>query len=230
MTTSAPLLELTDVVKEYPAVSKPLRVLDGLSFSLGTGECAAIVGPSGCGKSTLLNLIGTLDLPDQGTVKICGKDVVRLTTKELARLRNNEIGFVFQMHHLLPQCTALENVLIPAMVHENCRDARERALRLLEQVGLLERRNHRPGELSGGERQRVAVARALINEPSLLLADEPTGALNEEAAAGLAELLLQLHEQRQMAVVLVTHDRALAGRFPPMYTLHKGRLEGGEQS
>jgi len=116
------------------------------------------------------------------------------------------------------------------MVHENCRDARERALRLLEQVGLLERRNHRPGELSGGERQRVAVARALINEPSLLLADEPTGALNEEAAAGLAELLLQLHEQRQMAVVLVTHDRALAGRFPPMYTLHKGRLEGGEQS
>ena len=230
MTTNSPLLELTEVVKEYPAVPKPLRVLDGISFSLGAGECAANVGPSGSGKSTLLNLMGTLDFPDQGTVRICGQDVAALNVKELARLRNHEIGFVFQLHHLLPQCTALENVLIPSMVHENRKDARERALRLLEQVGLLERRNHRPGELSGGERQRVAVARALINEPSLLLADEPTGALNEEAAADLAELLLELHGQRQMAVVLVTHDRALAERFTPIYTLHKGRLEGGEQS
>lgn len=225
MTANTPLLELMDVVKEYPAVPKPLRVLDGISFSLGAGECAAIVGPSGCGKSTLLNLMGTLDVPDQGTVRICGQDVAALNTKELARLRNHEIGFVFQLHHLLPQCTALENVLIPAMVHENRKDARERALRLLEQVGLLDRRNHRPGELSGGERQRVAVARALINEPSLLLADEPTGALNEEAAAGLADLLLELRQQRNMAVGIVTHARDLAERFTPVYELHGGHLE-----
>ena len=226
MNIDAPLLELTGVVKEYPVGPKPLRVLDGMDFAWRTGECAAILGPSGCGKSTLLNLMGTLDLPDKGTVNICGKDVARLTTKELARLRNHEIGFVFQLHHLLPQCTALENVLIPAMVHENCKDARERALRLLEQVGLLDRRNHRPGELSGGERQRVAVARALINEPSLLLADEPTGALNEEAAAELANLLLELRRERNMAVVIVTHARDLAERFSPIYELHSGHLEG----
>lgn len=227
MTANTPLLELIDAVKEYPAVPKPLRVLDGISFSLGAGECAAIVGPSGCGKSTLLNLMGTLDVPDQGIVRICGQDVAALNTRELARLRNHEIGFVFQLHHLLPQCTALENVLIPAMVHENRKDAMERATALLEQVGLAERRNHRPGELSGGERQRVAVARALINEPSLLLADEPTGALNEEAADGLAALLLELHQKKQMAVIVVTHDHALAERFAPIYSLHKGHLEGG---
>ncbi len=228
MTANTPLLELIDAVKEYPAAPKPLRVLDGISFSLGAGECAAIVGPSGCGKSTLLNLMGTLDVPDQGAVRICGQDVAALNTRELARLRNHEIGFVFQLHHLLPQCTALENVLIPAMVHENRKEATERAAALLEQVGLAERCNHRPGELSGGERQRVAVARALINEPSLLLADEPTGALNEEAADGLAALLLELHQKKQMAVIVVTHDHALAERFAPIYSLHKGHLEGGK--
>ena len=227
MTANTPLLELIDAVKEYPAAPKPLRVLDGISFSLGAGECAAIVGPSGCGKSTLLNLMGTLDVPDQGAVRICGQDVAALNTRELARLRNHEIGFVAQLHHLLPQCTALENVLIPAMVHENRKEATERAAALLEQVGLAERCNHRPGELSGGERQRVAVARALINEPSLLLADEPTGALNEEAADGLAALLLELHQKKQMAVIVVTHDHALAERFAPIYSLHKGHLEGG---
>jgi len=228
MNRNAPLIELKDIVKEYVAVPKPLRVLDNLQFSLDAGECAAIVGPSGCGKSTLLNLMGTLDLPDAGTVHICGKNIVGLKTRELARLRNHEIGFVFQMHHLLPQCTTLENVLVPAMVHENRKNATERAMQLLEQVGLQDRRNHRPGELSGGERQRVAVARALINEPSLLLADEPTGALNEEAAAGLAALLLELHQKKQMAIVIVTHDHALAERFTPIYALHNGRLESGE--
>ena len=228
MNVNSSLIELKDIIKEYPAVPKPLRVLDRLQFSLGAGECAAIVGPSGCGKSTLLNLMGTLDLPDEGIVKICGQNIASLKTKELARLRNHEIGFVFQMHHLLPQCSALENVLIPAVVHENRKDAMDRAMQLLEQVGLQDRRNHRPGELSGGERQRVAVARALVNEPSLLLADEPTGALNEEAAAGLAELLLELHQKKQMAVIIVTHDHTLAARFTPIYTLHNGRLEGGE--
>ncbi|HDP34297.1 MAG TPA: ABC transporter ATP-binding protein [Candidatus Hydrogenedentes bacterium] len=228
MNTSAPLLELSGVVKEYPALPTPLRVLRGVDFSLGAGECAAILGPSGCGKSTLLNVMGTLDLPDAGTVKICGHDVAGMNASALARLRNHELGFVFQLHHLLPQCTALENVLIPALVHENRAAAKDEASRLLERVGLLDRRDHRPGELSGGEQQRGAVARALINGPSLLLADEPTGALNEEAAAELAELLLELQRERNMAIVIVTHASDLAERFAPIYEMHGGRLKRRE--
>lgn len=225
MNTENPILELTGVVKAYPAAPEPLRVLRGVDFTLDRGYCAAIVGPSGCGKSTLLNIMGTLDLPDAGVAKVCGSDIAAMNAAALARLRNHELGFVFQLHHLLPQCTALENVLIPALVHENRAAAQDEALRLLERVGLLERRDHRPGELSGGERQRVAVARALINKPSLLLADEPTGALNEEAAAELADLLLELQRERNMAIVVVTHDRSLAKRFAPLYALHGGRIE-----
>ena len=228
MSQNTLLLELTGVVKEYPASPEPLRVLHGIDFSLDAGECAAILGPSGCGKSTLLNVMGSLDLPDAGTTRIRGNDIAAMNAAELARLRNHEIGFVFQLHHLLPQCTALENVLIPAMVHEHRDRAREQALRLLERVGLRERCHHRPGELSGGERQRVAVARALINNPALLLADEPTGALNEEAATELADLLLELRRERNMAIVVVTHARDLAERFAPLYQLHGGRLERRE--
>ncbi len=228
MSQNAPLLELSGVVKEYPASPEPLRVLRGIDFSLGAGECAAILGPSGCGKSTLLNVMGTLDMPEAGTTTICGDNVADMDAAALARLRNHQLGFVFQLHHLLPQCTALENVLIPAMVHENRDTAREQALQLLDRVGLRERADHRPGELSGGERQRVAVARALVNDPALLLADEPTGALNEEAATELADLLLELREERNMAIVIVTHARDLAERFAPLYQLHGGRLERQE--
>ncbi len=225
MNDKAPLLQLSGVVKEYPASPQPLRVLRGIDFTLNAGECAAIWGPSGCGKSTLLNVMGTLDAPEAGTARIRGTDTSDMDTAELARVRNQELGFVFQLHHLLPQCTAIENVVIPAMVHENRDTAQERALALLERVGLGERAHHRPGALSGGERQRVAVARALINEPAVLLADEPTGALNEEAATELADLLAEVQRERAMAIVIVTHARELAERFAPIYALHGGRLE-----
>ena len=220
------LLELAGVVKTYPATPEPLRVLVGVDFVLEAGSSAAIVGPSGCGKSTLLNLMGTLDRPDSGTIRIAGEDITALRDAALARLRNRTIGFVFQLHHLLPQCTILENVLIPTLPQsqEERKDAHQRALLLLERVGLSDRWRHRPGELSGGECQRTAVARALINRPALLLADEPTGALNEEAAAGLAELLLQLRDERGMAVVMVTHAASIARRFGAVYALNHGRL------
>lgn len=226
MKANKPLLEVSGVVKEYPGASAPLRVLNGLDFTLGAGESAAIVGPSGCGKSTLLNLIGTLDRPDAGVIHIQNRDVSALDARALAHLRNEEIGFVFQMHHLLPQCTVLENVLVPSLVRSRGyrEQAGRRASALLERVGLSERRDHRPGELSGGECQRTAVARALINDPVLLLADEPTGALNEEAADALAGLLLELRDERNMAVVIVTHARPIARRFGNLYLLDHGRL------
>lgn len=224
MTT--PILELAGVIKTYPASPEPLRVLDCIDFILEQGSSAAIVGPSGCGKSTLLNMMGILDCPDAGTVHINGEDVAALKSAELARLRNRSIGFVFQLHHLLPQCTVLENVLIPTLPQsrEQRKDAQQKALFLLERVGLSDRRNHRPGEISGGECQRTAVARALINNPALLLADEPTGALNEEAAMGLAELLLELRDERGMAVVIVTHANSIARRFGAVYALNHGHL------
>lgn len=223
---SNPLLELSAVVKEYPGGSGPLRVLDGVDFSLEAGHCVAIVGPSGCGKSTLLNLMGALDTPDSGEVRFQGRNIADMNTKELARLRNEDIGFVFQLHHLLPQCTLLENVLIPALPRGRAyvAEARERAMGLLERVGLQERCDHRPGELSGGECQRTAVARALINTPKILFADEPTGALNEEAAESLAGLLLELSAEKGMSVVIVTHARAVAAHFGTPWLLNHGRL------
>ncbi len=226
MTTNPPLLEVSGVVKEYPTAAAPLRVLDGVDFCLDAGESAAIVGPSGCGKSTLLNVMGTLDQPDGGWVRIRGHNTASMTDMELARLRNREIGFVFQLHHLLPQCTVLENVLIPSFARTSKAgtDVREHALHLLERVGLADRRDHRPGELSGGECQRAAVARALINSPALLLADEPTGALNEEAAASLAGLLVELRDEQDMAIVIVTHARPIARCFGAIFVLNHGRL------
>lgn len=221
-----PMLELAGIVKTYPASPVPLRVLDGVDFCLEAGASAAITGPSGCGKSTLLNLMGTLDQPDTGTIRIAGEDASALQGAALARMRNRKIGIIFQLHHLLPQCTVLENILIPTLPggRKLREDAGQRALSLLERVGLTDRRNHRPGELSGGECQRTAVARALINSPALLLADEPTGALNEDAADALATLLLELRNERRMAVVIVTHAQAIARRFGTVYALNHGRL------
>jgi len=221
-----PLLELAGVVKEYPARPAPLRVLNGIDFTLRAGESAAIVGPSGCGKSTLLNLMGTLDRPDTGVIRILGRDCAAMDGRTLARLRNERIGFVFQLHHLLPQCTVFENILVPSLVRSrrHREEAGQRASALLARMGLGERRDHRPGELSGGECQRTAVARALINDPALLLADEPTGALNEAAADALAGLLLELRDERSMAVVIVTHARSIARRFGTVYTLEHGCL------
>lgn len=224
MSDDTPILDLKEVSKEYPSAPEPVRVLRDIEFRLDTGECVAIVGPSGCGKSTLLNLMGTLDAPSSGSVLFRGRDIARLSPVELARLRNREIGFVFQLHHLLPQCTVIENVLVPTLVTPGAQDAYERAEKLLARVGLGDRLHHRPGQLSGGERQRAAVVRALINRPSLLLADEPTGSLNEEGAEHLADLILDLSREEGMAMAVVTHSLAIAGRIGGILELRDGRL------
>ncbi|MCY3746397.1 MAG: ABC transporter ATP-binding protein [Acidobacteria bacterium] len=226
MTTPAGL-EVTDLVKEYPAPAGFLRVLDGVDLHLQPGEAASVMGASGCGKSTLLFLLGAIEIPSDGVVRLDGVDPHELSADEQARFRRDQIGFVFQDHCLLPQCTALENVLAPTLP-EPREDDRPRAAALLDRVGLSGRLDHLPGELSGGEKQRVAIARALIRGPRLLLCDEPTGNLDGESAAGVAELLLEagaLDEGR--IVVLVTHDAELGNRFPKRYRMQGGRLTDG---
>lgn len=220
------LIALRGVCKDYATDAGALNVLRGVEFALESGACCAIVGPSGCGKSTLLHLMGALDTPTAGQVLFKGRDIAALDAREQAQLRNREIGFVFQLHHLLPQCTVLENVLVPALAEgKACGAVEARAEKLLACVGLADRRDYRPGQLSGGEQQRVAVVRALINKPALLLADEPTGSLNESRAEQLADLLLQLHADEGMAVTVVTHAPAIARRFGRVLRLHGGRLE-----
>ena len=241
MNGASPLVEMKGISKDYAAGSTTGNaatgsagvpagswssppVLNALDFSLNPGDSAAIIGPSGCGKSTFLNVLGTLDTPTSGSYRFKGRDTSGLSANELAALRNRDIGFVFQLHHLLSQCTALENVLVPALVSDGADEARARAEDLLGRVGLAHRMDARPGQLSGGERQRVAVVRALINRPALLLADEPTGSLNQEGAEQLADLLLELHRQEGMAVVIVTHAPAIAERFGCVLELRDGRL------
>lgn len=221
---STPILALNQVVKEYPDTPAPLRVLAGVDLEIMPGESVAIVGPSGCGKSTLLNIMGTLDRPTSGAACFKSQDLAGLSDDQCARLRNADIGFVFQMHHLLPQCSVVENVLVPTMVHADRHGALERALALLERVGLSNRANQVPARLSGGERQRAAVVRALINRPSLLLADEPTGSLNQEGAASLAGLLLDLNREDHLTLVVVTHSMAIAEMMARVYELKEGVL------
>ena len=229
------LVQLEGVGRRYPgpggggphgADGGP-EVLADLSLEITGGEAIAIVGPSGSGKSTLLNLIGALDRPTSGRVALSGRDLAGLAEDELARVRNTEVGFVFQSHHLLPQCTALENALVPTLVHPDAElraGAEARAKALLDRVGLGQRADHRPGQLSGGERQRVAVVRALINRPRLLLADEPTGSLDGTSAAGLAELLFELNATDGVTLVVVTHSPELAARAGRVLRLEGGRL------
>ncbi|MGP8198307.1 MAG: ABC transporter ATP-binding protein [Limisphaerales bacterium] len=228
----APLLRLENVSKSYDSVldSPPVRVFEGIDLTLQQGESAAICGPSGSGKSTLLNIIGTLDAPTQGRVLLRGQDLARLDELQLAAVRNRQMGFVFQAHHLLPQCTVLENVLVPTLASSDLpkrKSAPERARRLLERVGLGGRTDHRPGQLSGGERQRAAVVRALINQPELLLADEPTGSLDRAAAEELARLLIELNREEGVTLILVTHAPDLAARMKRTFQLQAGRLTGG---
>jgi len=218
------MLELSKVVKEYPTPRGPLTVLAGVSLSLQRGEAAAITGPSGSGKSTLLYIAGALEPPTSGTVTLDGADPYRLREPDLAAFRNRTIGFIFQDHCLLPQCSALENVLVPALVAGDRADYPTRARELLEQVGLADRLDHRPSELSGGERQRVALARALIRRPQLLLCDEPTGNLDEASAEMVAGLLLELHARQETMLIVVTHNPALAARFPKRYELRHANL------
>jgi len=224
VTQERPLLELRNVTKAYEAFPAPTEVLGGVDFCLASGASVAIVGPSGCGKSTLLNLMGTLDHPTSGSVTFEGQDVLQLNDAERARFRNRQIGFVFQLHHLLPQCSVLENVLVPTLVNEEAGQARQRAERLLARVGLGDRIGARPGQLSGGERQRAAVVRALINRPRLLLADEPTGSLNQEGAENLACLMLDLNREEGMALVVVTHSMPIAEQMGRVLELRDGAL------
>jgi lipoprotein-releasing system ATP-binding protein len=210
--------------KEYPTRSGPLVVLDGIDLELRGGEALAVMGPSGSGKSTLLHILGTLERPSAGAVSLDGCDPVALPEPALAAFRNRQIGFIFQDHHLLPQCSALENVLLPTLVQPAGPDREPRARQLLERVGLTGRLAHRPAELSGGERQRVAVARALINQPALLLADEPTGNLDRRAAQSVGSLLLDLAAQEQIMLIVVTHSQPLAERFPRRMELVEGKL------
>jgi lipoprotein-releasing system ATP-binding protein len=215
------------VTKSYRTPRGELPILTGISLSLARGAAIAIMGPSGSGKSTLLYILGALEAPSSGTVTLGGKDPFRMDEREQAAFRNREIGFVFQDHSLLPQCSVLENVLAPTFVARAPSDdgsAATRAQALLTQVGLSDRLDHRPAELSGGEKQRAALARALIRNPALLLCDEPTGNLDRAAADTVADLLLQLHAERNTILVVVTHNAALAARFPVRYEMNEGTL------
>lgn len=226
MAEAQPLMLLDNVTKRYdgPDGAAAAPVLQGVMLSVAAGESIAIVGPSGSGKSTLLNIMGTLDRPTSGSVRLDGQDLANLGDDALAAIRNRRIGFVFQLHHLLPQCTALENVLVPMLAGGGPKDAQDRAARLLERVGLKDRMDYRPGQLSGGERQRVAVARALVNKPALLLADEPTGSLDRAAAEHLTDLLAELNREEGVTLVVVTHAAPLAARMGRVMELKDGRL------
>ena len=229
MASEPTLLELDSIVKHYDSTSTTdtLAILNGVNLRVDRGDSVAIVGPSGSGKSTLLNIIGTLDQPTSGRILLNGQDLTRMDEVQLAEFRNRQLGFIFQAHHLLPQCTVLENVLVPTLA---CRDealrkeAPSRAQRLLERVGLAPRLQHRPGQLSGGERQRVAVVRALINNPPLLLADEPTGALDRHSALALGQLLVDLNREEGVTLIVVTHALELARRMNEVLELRDGKL------
>jgi lipoprotein-releasing system ATP-binding protein len=208
------MLEINRLYKSYPTPRGQLEVLSDVSLSLSRGDAASIMGPSGSGKSTLLYILGALEPPTSGTVTLEGRNPFALPEKQLAAFRNKQVGFVFQDHCLLPQCSVLENVLVPTLVAESQNGARDRARALLEQVGLKERLGHLPGELSGGEQQRVAIARALIREPLLLLCDEPTGNLDRASAEVVASMLLDLQRSRQNVLIVVTHNPDLAAKFP----------------
>jgi len=224
------VLEVSNLGKQYPTPRGPLTVLSEVTFSLAPGDAAAITGPSGSGKSSLLYVLGGLELPSSGRVTLDGRDPFTLTRPALADFRNREVGFVFQDHCLLPQCSVLENVLVPTLVaRSNGRGERgqdtERARLLIQQVGLGDRIDHRPGELSGGEKQRVAIARALIRQPGLVLCDEPTGNLDQASADTIAALLLDLHRQQRNILVVVTHSARLASMLPVQFELADKRLK-----
>jgi lipoprotein-releasing system ATP-binding protein len=222
-----PLLALAEVTKHYDSGAGKVAVLARVDLTVAAGASLAIVGPSGCGKSTLLNIIGTLDRASGGRVELDGRELTGLDEVALAGVRNREIGFVFQSHHLLPQCTVFENVLVPTLPLSDAElkeSAPARARQLLEKVGLGSRLGHRPGQLSGGERQRVAVVRALINRPKLLLADEPTGALDRASAENLGDLLVRLNVEEGVSLIVVTHALDLARRLQRVFELKDGAL------
>ncbi len=218
------MLEISSVAMVYPTPRGPLTVLSDVSLSLNRGDAAAITGPSGAGKSTLLYIAGALEPPTSGTVTVDGVNPYTVPERELAAFRNRTVGFVFQDSCLLPQCSVLENVLVPTLVAPGRTGLPERARDLLSQVGLADRLDHRPSELSGGEKQRVSLARSLILRPRLLLCDEPTGNLDEASAEMVATLLLELHARQETILIVVTHNPALAARFSKRYELRHANL------
>ncbi|MEQ8232500.1 MAG: ATP-binding cassette domain-containing protein [Gammaproteobacteria bacterium] len=220
------VIECRDLARRFDDGATVVDVLDGVSLGVAGGETVAITGASGSGKSTLLHLLGGLDSPTRGSVRLCGHDLHLARERERSRLRNRMLGFVYQFHHLLPEFSALENVAMPLLIGgEAVASARARAAAMLERIGLAARASHRPAELSGGERQRVAIARALVNAPRCLLADEPTGNLDQRNAAHVCDMLLELCAEHAAALIVVTHDAAIAARMQRRYALSGGRLE-----
>ena len=222
-------VKLSDVSKSYdsPGGGEATEVFTGVNLELAKGESVAIVGPSGSGKSTLLNIVGTLDKPSHGEIRVDGRELSHFSSRESAAFRNQTVGFIFQAHHLLPQCTVLENIMVPALAGYGDlvgKALQKQAENLLEEVGLSHRLHHRPAEISGGERQRAAVARALVNDPKLLLADEPTGALDKANSDRLVELLLKLNETRGLTLLAVTHSSEVASLMGSTYRLDAGVL------
>ncbi len=225
---SDPLVSVQNVTKTFEHEGRSLEVLKGIDLDIGSGEMVTIVGPSGAGKSTLLHLIGTLDLPTEGRILYGGQDVTRLGSSDLAEFRNRSIGFVFQFHHLLPEFTALENVMMPGLI-QGRRRYEARAKQLLDEVGLSERLTHRPGELSGGEQQRVALARALLMEPKLVLADEPSGNLDSQTSASVHSLFFDLNRRHGITFLIVTHSRDFAEMMPRRVSMKDGRIDSDER-
>jgi lipoprotein-releasing system ATP-binding protein len=224
------LVIANDVKKSFQHMGRKLEVLRGIDLEIGEGEIVGVVGQSGAGKSTFLHCIGTLDIPTSGSLRIAGEELTKLSSDALANLRNHTIGFVFQFHHLLPEFTALENVVMPGLIQGRKKEAvMPAAAAILEEVGLKDRMQHRPGELSGGEQQRVALARALILEPKLLLADEPTGNLDSKTSEQIHDLFFKINEERRTTIVVVTHNVGLAESMPRVVTLRDGRVEKDER-
>ncbi|MFW3146823.1 MAG: ABC transporter ATP-binding protein [Thermoplasmatota archaeon] len=220
-----PLIEVAEVVKSYKVGESVVKALDGLSMEVEAGELVAIMGPSGAGKTTLLNMIGGLDKPDEGTVRVKKVIVNKLSQEQMAKFRKHNVGFIFQFFNLIPSLTAMENILVPVMFDRE--KPVKRAVELLEKVGLQDRGDHLPGMLSGGERQRVAIARALINDPMIILADEPTGNIDSETARSVVSLFRELNEEGK-TLVLATHDRLIAGRAKVMIKVRDGKIVRGK--
>ncbi|MBN2528852.1 MAG: ABC transporter ATP-binding protein [Deltaproteobacteria bacterium] len=219
------LLNITNLTKEYEHRGKIIPVLHNLELKVRKGEMCAIVGASGVGKSTFLNVVGTLDAPTRGEIRVNGEDITHLSARKLSHFRNKTIGFVFQFHYLLPEFTALENVMMPGMIQRNDKGAlRKEAEEMLNEVGLAHRLTHKPGELSGGEQQRVALARALVLRPPLLLADEPTGNLDGKTAAGIHDLFFEMNRKYNTSMLMVTHNLELANRMPRTLELKDGKV------
>jgi len=227
--STAPLIRLENVTKVYRMGTVEVHALRGVSFEIREGEWVAIMGPSGSGKSTLMNIIGCLDQPSSGHYWLAGVDVGTLNDNQLAEIRNQRIGFVFQQFNLLPRATALKNVELPLVYSGNAHQRRERAIAALEAVGLGDRIHHRPNELSGGQQQRVAIARALVNDPDIILADEPTGNLDTKTGAEIMELFRKLHEERRITIVFVTHDLDIGRQIPRHIWLRDGLIVADER-